>query len=177
MTSLSKRTGRNVRDARKAMGLTQRQLANLANVAEATVSRLELGKTEYPRGEEFERVADALGTTTERLVGLGAEPDRIPPAPLPSASESDATIKVLTDEEEALHRAFRGNLRQIGDFMIQAADLEEHDRRLVIDAVEWAKARIEAAHAWERQRRARVEAETIVLEQRSRDPAGNGAGI
>jgi transcriptional regulator with XRE-family HTH domain len=88
MTSQSKRTGTRMRDTRLAAGFTQEQLAHRAGVAVATVSRLENGRTAYPRPDEFERIAAALGTTADALMGIEDES--------PSASDDQ---EGLTDED------------------------------------------------------------------------------
>lgn len=75
MTSHSKRIGERVRRARLAAGLKQEALAYKAGVAVATLSRLENGRTAHPREDEFERIARALGTTTDALMGIEQEPD------------------------------------------------------------------------------------------------------
>lgn len=99
MTSQSERTGHLVKTARKLAGFTQQQLAHEAGVSVATVARLEAGRTEYPRGEEFERVATALGTTTDALRGL-----------VDNASSSVAPVETAptaprpTDDRSAVRR-------------------------------------------------------------------------
>lgn len=76
MTSQSERIGTRVREARLAAGLKQEALAFKAGVAVATVSRLENGKTAHPREDEFARIAAALGTTPDALMGIKDEPGR-----------------------------------------------------------------------------------------------------
>lgn len=49
-----------IREARKKMGLTQRELASLAGVATITIQQYELGKRE-PRYAQLELIAKALG--------------------------------------------------------------------------------------------------------------------
>lgn len=51
--------GERIRELRKARGLTQEQLAELVEVEQKHVSRLELGKS-YPTIERLEKIAEAL---------------------------------------------------------------------------------------------------------------------
>lgn len=51
--------GERIRELRKAKGLTQEQLAELVEVEQKHVSRLELGKS-YPTIERLEKIAEAL---------------------------------------------------------------------------------------------------------------------
>lgn len=51
--------GERIRELRKARGLTQEQLAELVEVEQKHVSRLELGKS-YPTIERLEKIAGAL---------------------------------------------------------------------------------------------------------------------
>jgi transcriptional regulator with XRE-family HTH domain len=56
--------------ARKALGLSQEQLAELANVTQGAISRYE-GERRDPPPEVVERLADALGVTPAFLHGVG----------------------------------------------------------------------------------------------------------
>lgn len=51
--------GERIRELRKSRGFTQEQLAELVEVEQKHVSRLELGKS-YPTIERLEKIADAL---------------------------------------------------------------------------------------------------------------------
>ena len=51
--------GERIRELRKIRGLTQEQLAELVDVEQKHVSRLELGKS-FPTIERLEKIADAL---------------------------------------------------------------------------------------------------------------------
>jgi transcriptional regulator with XRE-family HTH domain len=57
-----------IKEWRQASKLTQERLAELADISQETVSRLESGKIGYTQ-ETMEAIADALGTTVEKLVG------------------------------------------------------------------------------------------------------------
>jgi transcriptional regulator with XRE-family HTH domain len=61
-----KKFGRNVRAARKALGLSQRQLAERANVAEKYLSRVELGAVSPSITIAF-RLAQAVGVGLDGL--------------------------------------------------------------------------------------------------------------
>lgn len=64
--------GRRIQDRRKALGLNQDQLAEMASLNRVTVAKYESGKVE-PGAQALSRIADALETTTDAL--LGRDPD------------------------------------------------------------------------------------------------------
>ena len=64
------RIAKNVKAARLALGITQEQAAQRAGVTVRTISRLEQGQTSRPREDEFRRIAEALGTTPDALMGM-----------------------------------------------------------------------------------------------------------
>lgn len=55
-------TGDNIRAARVAAGLTQKQLGEKAGIAEPTIRRYELGKLN-PKLSTLQKIADALGVS------------------------------------------------------------------------------------------------------------------
>jgi len=64
-----------VRAARKAEGLSVRELARRAGVSEAQVSRVENGKTLNPNDDTLLGIADALGRSRSALVCLTDSPE------------------------------------------------------------------------------------------------------
>lgn len=134
MTSLSRHIGANVKRVRKATGLTQQALAEKASVAAATISRLERGLTEHPRGEEFERIATALGTTPAALARVEAEPV---PAAIP-----DPLI-------ERLYKVFGPHdTNVITDWLDETRDYAPEDRVFTVRAVEWLQAVMRGAREY-----------------------------
>lgn len=65
MNELHESWGRRVAERRRALDLTQDQLAELADVRQSTISRIESGAC--PRDEVKWRLAGALGVTVEAL--------------------------------------------------------------------------------------------------------------
>ena len=59
--------GANVRDQRRIVGLTQRQLATTVGVTDAQISRIEAGKSS-PSVELLALLADTLDTTPSTLL-------------------------------------------------------------------------------------------------------------
>lgn len=57
---------------RKAQHLSQAKLSQLASVDRQTISNLETGRTKELRGENYRRIAAALGTTVEELDAAAA---------------------------------------------------------------------------------------------------------
>lgn len=120
MTRLTERIAQNVRERRLAAGLSQEGLARLASVSAATVSRIERGHTTRPRQDEFERIATALGVTSDDLMGL---------------DDDNAAISAGTAEDE-----IRDILATIPGARIALTNLarginqaDEEDQRFVID--------------------------------------------
>lgn len=56
-----------IKNARKAKDLTQKQLGELAGIAEPTIRRYELGKLN-PKYETLQRIAAALGVPVQQLI-------------------------------------------------------------------------------------------------------------
>jgi len=69
--------GEQIKQARMAKGLTQKQLGELSETSEGTVRQYEIGKRQ-PRIEQLQRIASALGIPVGQLLPLSAdqEPDR-----------------------------------------------------------------------------------------------------
>jgi transcriptional regulator with XRE-family HTH domain len=70
VTRLVERVAKNLRDAREAAGLSREKLAQKADVSTRTIYRLERGETTNPRPDEFEKIAAALGMTSDELRGI-----------------------------------------------------------------------------------------------------------
>lgn len=102
MDSLDKRAlGRNIRQARCRLGLTQGQMAELIDMAPEVYGRMERGNL-VPRLERFVAICRVLGETPERLVALAdlhGEDE-----PLPSRAEGPGI--------EALKRKLGANMRE-----------------------------------------------------------------
>jgi transcriptional regulator with XRE-family HTH domain len=62
--------GRRVASARELAGITQRNLAARIGVSVNTLSRIEVGVTENPNARIISDIAQALGCTTDYLLGL-----------------------------------------------------------------------------------------------------------
>jgi transcriptional regulator with XRE-family HTH domain len=59
----------NIKDLRKSMGYSQRELAELSGVPRRNISRIETGGTFYTK--DIFAIADALEISFKELVGLG----------------------------------------------------------------------------------------------------------
>lgn len=71
-------TGERIRELRKARGLNQEQLAELASLNRVTVAKYESGRIE-PGAQALSRIADALEVSTDVLLGRSEEvPDPVP---------------------------------------------------------------------------------------------------
>ncbi len=66
--------GERLHDLREALGLSRNQLAREAGVSQGYLSDLENGKKSTPSGPILAKVAAALGTSTDYLLGLSTDP-------------------------------------------------------------------------------------------------------
>ncbi|MGK5473169.1 helix-turn-helix domain-containing protein [Faecalibacterium prausnitzii] len=73
--------GNYLSNRRKALGLTQKQIAELVDVSEATVSRWESGEIANMRRDRIAAYAKALKTTPSFIMS-GDEPQAATPAPV-----------------------------------------------------------------------------------------------
>lgn len=95
---LASRLGENLKQLREARGLTQQQMAKLANVPRATWGHLESG-TANPTLSVLHRAAAALQVTVEELIAPPRAAIRVyPRGSLPTRSPGQATVnKLLPD--------------------------------------------------------------------------------
>lgn len=104
----SGKTGTLIAEARKAKGLTQRQLAETLHISDRTVSKWERGAG-FPDVALLEPLADALGLTVRSLLRGEAEP----PEAESAGTVSDAPEDVLLREViRTLYQQQRGKLRR-----------------------------------------------------------------
>lgn len=102
--------GDNIRERRKKMGMTQKELAEKAIVATGTIQQYELGKRQ-PRIEQLKRIADVLGVSVESLM--------IPVAIDSGVETSEPTtatgvIGISSEEQKtSIKERFLNNLRAI----------------------------------------------------------------
>lgn len=82
-----------IRRRRQDLGLTQADLANVADIANETVSRIERGRL-TPSVDIAERIAHALGTTLVRLRDRKRLP---PPGPRPCEARLLALVRDLDE--------------------------------------------------------------------------------
>ena len=89
-----KHIGVNVRRLRVAAGLTQLQLAEAAEIVDATVSRIERGRLE-PSADLLGRLAGALRVRADDLLGPMKDPGR--PTHRPAIARLVAAVDGLDD--------------------------------------------------------------------------------
>ena len=71
---------------RRRQGMTQRTLGEEAGIHPNTIARLERGKLTDLPGKSVARLAQALGTTADYLLGLSEQntpPEEVPPSKRP----------------------------------------------------------------------------------------------
>ncbi|MFQ5745464.1 MAG: helix-turn-helix domain-containing protein [Acidobacteriota bacterium] len=80
--------------ARQARGLTQKQLAQATGIDQANISKLERGMLRDVRASNLLRLAEALGVSTDYLLGRdGTYAD--PPPALPALAPLLSTLEAL----------------------------------------------------------------------------------
>lgn len=121
MTRRVQKIAQNLKRARTAAGMSQQRLAELAGVSIRTVSRLELGETRHPREDEFQRIAAALGTTADDLMGI-------------EEHEADA----LDDEGMSLREAQRRIAQEVGDEDVVFGFVRLARNRDKVDPGDWS---------------------------------------
>ncbi len=94
---LAARLGKNIMRGRKALGLTQEQMATELKVEPETISRFERGAT-LPSIPTLERIAEILGTTMGVLLEEGV------PRQFTEAEQLEALLRPLSDSGRALAR-------------------------------------------------------------------------
>ena len=104
----SGKTGALIAEARKAMGLTQRQLAETLHISDRTVSKWERGAG-FPDVALLEPLADALGLTVRSLLRGEAEPPEAESAGTVSAVPEDVLLREVI---RTLYQQQRGKLRR-----------------------------------------------------------------
>ena len=67
--------GRKIRDLRRHKNWSQINLANAANIDQATVSRIE-AETKVPRTDTLSAIAVALGVSVDALLGVNARAEK-----------------------------------------------------------------------------------------------------
>ena len=100
-------TGERIREVRKARGLNQDQLAELASLNRVTVAKYESGRIE-PGAQALARIADALDVSVDALLGRSEE---IPIIERPKTVEarivSGGMDKLPKEQREQLLRLIR----------------------------------------------------------------------
>ena len=104
----SGKTGALIAEARKARGLTQRQLAETLHISDRTVSKWERGAG-FPDVALLEPLADALGLTVRSLLRGEAEPPEAESAGTVSAAPEDVLLREVI---RTLYQQQRGKLRR-----------------------------------------------------------------
>lgn len=113
-------TGGKIRDLRKARGLNQDQLAELANLNRVTIAKYESGRVE-PGAQALARIADALEVSTDVLLGRSDDvPESMPGPKTREARFISESMDTLTQEQReklvnifcAVHPEFRYNAEE-----------------------------------------------------------------
>jgi transcriptional regulator with XRE-family HTH domain len=90
---------RKLRERRRELNLTMKQLGRIVGVSEAAISHYETGKRE-PDPQMLYQLAAALGVTTDYLIENKASGDEVQKMPnTDRRAEGKALLNQMTDEE------------------------------------------------------------------------------
>ena len=102
--------GRMVREARRRVNLTQRQLSAKAGIPQETIARIERGRVD-PRIGTVDRLLEACGYGLESMPRLGIGVDRTQIRELLKLTPSERLARALKVDQE--HVEFRRALKRV----------------------------------------------------------------
>lgn len=115
--------GNYLSNRRKALGLTQKQIAELVDVSEATVSRWESGEIANMRRDRIAAYAKALKTTPSFIMS-GEEPQTTTSAPVvlaPAQADLLAVFDELNEEGQTKVIGYAEDLNRTGYYKKDSA--------------------------------------------------------
>lgn len=98
--------GNNIKAARKAMGLTQKELAERAGTAVGTIQQYELGKRQ-PRLEQLQNISAALGMSLYNLLPHSGKYPRRSILDELAALVEEGNIQIQVDDWDSLVKSYR----------------------------------------------------------------------
>ena len=104
--------GRMVREARRRVNLTQRQLSAKAGIPQETIARIERGRVD-PRIGTLDRLLEACGYGLESMPRLGIGVDRTQIRELLKLTPSERLARALKVDQE--HVEFRRALKRVAE--------------------------------------------------------------
>ena len=105
------RVGARIAERRKALGISQGELARRAGLSQPTIGKLEAGISSG--SAHLHRIARELRTTPEYLSGETEDPDAGAPPPPAQPTVQFVTMQVALPPEPALARMFEALLRMM----------------------------------------------------------------
>lgn len=111
--------GRRLREVRGELGVTQKQLADVAEMQSATLSRMEQGATD-PHLSTVLRLARSLNVPPRRLV------EDAPPVELPGAALRASELNIFCEHRREQLRVMGADLTDAEDFYYFAAERVAH---------------------------------------------------
>lgn len=112
--------GERLKDLRETRGLSQRKLAEQADVPPAIISHFETGERQYPSADNLVKIADALSVSVDYLLGRTSKKD-------PVGDELEEDIGMLFREME-LGEASDETLETLKDFARVLIDKDKDER-------------------------------------------------
>ena len=129
----------NIKKAREARNLTQKEISIKLNVSSPTVSEWESGK-KLPRGKHLIKLATVLNTTTDNLLGFDntlENESEIDSAQLYSFQTYLNQLNPLTNKQMTANEK-----KQLAEILESAADalffddeIDEHDKEVMFQAL------------------------------------------
>ncbi len=122
----AKAFGAMLRERRRSLGLTIRDVERTTDIDNATISRIETGSFKAPRPDKLARIAEALGMTAGEVF---AQAGYLVPDDLPDYATYLATKhpELPHDERERLNDHFAELLGQLGLIPTQQPAFEEQN--------------------------------------------------
>ncbi len=127
MSAFSKR----LRDCRKKLNLTQRELAERLGIASSAVGMYEQGRRE-PDSNMLLKICSVLDTTTDYLLGLDSRPSE-------KTSEEQHDVSNIIDE-------FTSMLEEQSGLMFDGEPINDADRQKIVEAIKIAAAVVINSH-------------------------------
>ena len=113
-----------LKNRRSELGLTMKQVAERVGVSEGTVSRWESGDIANMRRDKIAKLAEALQTTTTKIMGWPDDPNE----------EAGSLSAVLAPREQDLLKFYRGVGPSAQDYLYNKAKLLYTDALIERDA-------------------------------------------
>lgn len=118
--------GKRIAELRKARGLNQEQLSELALLSRVTIAKYESGRVE-PGAQALGRIADALDVTTDTILGRSEEPQVAAEYPMSIEAKiiSGGVDKLPKEQREQALAVMRAMFTKYSDYFKERTEDNE----------------------------------------------------